>query len=344
MRDVFFIPPLNKMSGGLANIYDLALALAEAGREVTLCHMDQGAPGLEDMARRGLALDEWNNCTLEKGDIWCIPEGWPNVIAKGVDAGARSVVYAQNWAYLTGVLPDGVRWKELPVEFIAVSEPVAWFMRQVLDVRVNKVLPPVVRECFFRPDQCRGERREKRIKVAWMPRKNSALARQIQLVSLEILRQNSGPGYLEWVELQNMEQEEVAEKLASCDIFLMTSMAEGFGLPPVEAMASGCVPVGFAGLGGWEYMRSSPLSPCHEQVVASLPPGLALAEKTWGPNGFYAPEGDVVSASLALASAIKLALRGGPDWLALQDEGRKTAAAYSRKALAKRLALLWNWS
>lgn len=340
MRSVFFIPPLKKMSGGLANIYDLALALKELGQDVALCRMEQGPPGLDATAERGLGVLEWNECALNKGDIWCIPEGWPNAAAKGIEAGARTVVYAQNWAYLMGVLPDGVRWKDLPVEFVAVSEPVAWFMREVLDVTAGRILPPVVRECFFRESAPRPNR----VRVAFMPRKNSALARQIQQISLEILRKSGEPDYPDWVELQNMDQEEVAGNLAACDIFMMSSMAEGFGLPPVEAMASGCVPVGFAGLGGWEYMRSSPLSPCHNQVLSSLPPGLELPEKPWGPNGFYAPEGDVVSAALALFSAIRLARENGPEWRALQAEGRKTALAYSRKAMLERLPSVWNWS
>lgn len=342
MRSVFFIPPLKKMSGGVANIYDVALALAEVGKGVALCYMEPGTPGLGEMAQRGLKLMEWDDCDLKAGEIWCIPEGWPNAAARGIQAGARTLVYAQNWAYLMGVLPEGVRWKDLAkngnMEFMAVSDPVAWFMREVLELKVDKILPPVVRECFF----CEPVRRAGRVRVGFMPRKNSALARQIQELSLEILRKSGEPDYLDWVELQNLPQDELAQQLARCDIFMMSSMAEGFGLPPIEAMASGCVPVGFAGLGGWGYMRSSPLSPCHQQVVSSLPPGLALPEKAWGPNGFYAPDGDVISAAFALSSAIQLALEGSPDWTLLQAECRKTALAHNRKAMSERLLSIWN--
>lgn len=339
MRSVFFIPPLNKMSGGLANIYDVASLLAGAGHEVALCHMEKGAPGLEDMRGTGLAVQGWDECKLSRGDIWCIPEGWPNSIAKGFDAGARTVVYAQNWVYMLGVLPDDIRWKSLPLEYIAVSEPVGWFMRDVLGLKVKAALPPVVRECYYRE----GTRPKNIVRVAWMPRKNGAMARQIQLTAVEFLRRDAAAPPVEWVEINNMSQEEVAVALASCHIFVMSSMAEGFGLPPVEAMASGCIPVGFAGLGGWEYMRSTPLSPCHNQVTSSLPPGLTLADKPWGPNGFYAPEGDVISAGMALAAAVRLAAADAPEWGALQREACKTAQAYSRKAMRRRLPEVWNW-
>lgn len=343
MRNVFFIPPLGKMSGGLANIYDLCLALKGLGHEVVLCRMEAGAPGLEEMAGKGLEILDWDGLRLDLDDVWCVPEGWPNVIARGAEAGAHTVVYVQNWAYLLGVLPEGVFWKDLlrggRLDFLAVSGPVSWFMRKVLGLKTSGILPPVVRECFYHW----GARPDNRVRVGWMPRKNPALARQIQQIAAEALHLEAGAPRLEWVELHKLSQEELAASLSSCHLFLMTSLAEGFGLPPAEAMASGCVPVGFAGLGGWEYMRSSPLSPCHNQVIASLPPGLELPAVPWGGNGFYAPDGDVVSAGLALASAVRLAASGGLKWKAVQDECIKTARAYSRNAMIARLPRVWDW-
>jgi glycosyltransferase involved in cell wall biosynthesis len=47
------------------------------------------------------------------------------------------------------------------------------------------------------------------------------------------------------------------ERLGRYRYFLTLSPAEGFGLPPLEAMASGCCVVGFHGNGGLEYMRPS---------------------------------------------------------------------------------------
>lgn len=336
MRSVFFVPPLNNMSGGLSNIYDLAELLAECGHEVALCHMDKGAPGLEGIDLPRLA---WNGLKLSKNDLWCVPEGWPSVLAPGADMGARCVVYAQNWVSLLGVLPGQIRWKQLPAEYVAVSGPVAWFMCEVLDLAVTRVLPPVVRECFFRG----GARPSGRVRLAWMPRKNNAYSKQIIMVAEERLGREAPGLRLEKVELHNLAQDEVARQLSSCHIFVMSSLAEGFGLPPVEAMASGCIPVGFAGLGGWEYMRSTPLSPTHQQVITSLPPGLTLPDRPWGPNGFYAPEGDVVSAGIALAAAIQLAAQNGQEWQALQAEAAKTAQSFSREAMRRRLGAVWNW-
>ena len=38
-------------------------------------------------------------------------------------------------------------------------------------------------------------------------------------------------------------------------IFLTFSNQEGFGLPPVEAMACGCLVVGYHGHGGKEFLK-----------------------------------------------------------------------------------------
>jgi len=47
---------------------------------------------------------------------------------------------------------------------------------------------------------------------------------------------------------------EVANILKRCAVFLSLSEREGFGMPPAEAMACGCVVVGFTGFAGAEYM------------------------------------------------------------------------------------------
>ena len=56
-----------------------------------------------------------------------------------------------------------------------------------------------------------------------------------------------------WVCIDKVNESKVAEIMSESAIFLSTSIYEGFGLPPIEAMASGCIVVGFHGDGGMEY-------------------------------------------------------------------------------------------
>jgi glycosyltransferase involved in cell wall biosynthesis len=56
-----------------------------------------------------------------------------------------------------------------------------------------------------------------------------------------------------FVEIDNMSESEVARILKESTVFLSFNHREGFGLPPVEAMACGCVVVGYEGGAGKEY-------------------------------------------------------------------------------------------
>ena len=55
--------------------------------------------------------------------------------------------------------------------------------------------------------------------------------------------------------LEGLTEDQVAEALKRCDVFVPISEHEAFGLPPLEAMAAGCCVVGFPGDGGFEFMR-----------------------------------------------------------------------------------------
>ncbi|MDR2051596.1 MAG: glycosyltransferase [Deltaproteobacteria bacterium] len=334
MRIVFFIPPLSRPSGGLAVIYRMAELLAGLGHEVLLAGMSRAVHAAP--AESALPFLDWDKADLKPRDVWCVPESWPNALALGFRSGARTLVYAQNWVFMLGNLPPGANWSDLPVEYIAVSQPVSWFLEKILAVRVKAVLPPSLLDCFFTVE--RKPSPAVPVRVAWMPRKNKALAEQIQRVALALLRQSPEAPEILWVPLRDLAPEEVAAQLASCHIFLCSSLAEGFGLPPLEAMAAGCVPVGFAGLGGWEYMRGSALLPCCRHCVPPLP----LPERPWGANGFFVSDGDVLGAGQALAGAALLAASASPVWKDLVAEGRKAAGYYSGAAMRRGLENLFS--
>ena len=340
MRIIFFIPALHAMSGGLANIYSVARNLKDLGREVALMGPFSEAAGFAGAAKEGFTILPWG-AGLEAGDSWCIPESWPNAAAIGLNAGARVLVYVQNWVYMLNTLPQNLRWGQLPLEYLAVSRPVAWFMREVLGLKVGAVLPPAIDAAFFRAPA----RPADHVRVAFMPRKNRALITQIQQVALAWLAERPFSPRIEWVEVHKKSREESAELLASCQLFISAGFPEGFGLPPLEGMASGCVPVGFTGFGGWEYMRQSRLPgmefagtarPCFS-LAAELEQGegeqgypLAGVHREEGPgNGFFFSDGDTLGAGLALAGAIRLAHEKSEAWQDLERNCRETAARYT---------------
>jgi glycosyltransferase involved in cell wall biosynthesis len=86
-------------------------------------------------------------------------------------------------------------------------------------------------------------------------------------------------------------QEEIAKIYRRCDAWLSTSRKEGFNLPPLEAMASGC-----------------------PAVCAKT--GRPLEIITDGVNGYLVDQGDVDAFASALANIISLPDR---DWLRMSE-------------------------
>ncbi len=218
MRVWVFVPPLPRISGGLRVLLQLAEQLQ--GLDALAAVLVWETPPLA----MDLPWSPVRRADLAQGDVLLLPEGWPNALAFGLRAGCRVVVYCQNWAYLFHGLAPGVRWRDLPVSFLAVSHPVAWYAEQVLGVGPSIVRPVVDRSLFV--PSCLPE--EGRLRVAFMPRKNKALAETAQRILAE--RALSVP--LEWVPIHGLPPAGVAEVLASCAIFAATGFPEGCPLPP----------------------------------------------------------------------------------------------------------------
>ena len=148
MRTVFFIPPLTKISGGLASISELASLLAASGRECAAVSPVPDCPGMQllDPAVKRLEWDtSGQGAFLRKGDLWCIPDGWLNALVPGVKAGAGVLMYVQNWAFMISTRPEGAAWSQLPLAYLPVSGPVDWFLREILGLHPLGILPPAIK-------------------------------------------------------------------------------------------------------------------------------------------------------------------------------------------------------
>ncbi len=326
-RTLVFVPPLNKTAGGLAVLLRLAACLDRAGHAVILVPREVVPEAVRDYAP-DVPLIPFEDLRPAPADIWLVPEGWPNALAPGLAAKARCLVYCQNWAYLFNGLPRGVTWRDLPVSFLAVSDPVARFIELA-----TGILPPVLRPGIdldlFTPPAAKPDGP---VRVAFMPRKNKALADQIQ--TLALARRPMTGLDLQFVEIRDMTQAQVASALASCHLYLATGFPEGCPLPPLEAMACGCLVVGYAGLGGLDYLR--PIPPT---TVPDWPP---LRTAPWGPNAFVTPDADVARTTLALEAAARLAMENGPAFAEVARNMGECARSYSLEAQAEAARAVWE--
>lgn len=102
---------------------------------------------------------------------------------------------------------------------------------------------------FRRREQDSGRR------IGYVPSRRREELHQV----LHILRANGRLDQEGW-ELEAITgrtESEMGDALRSCAIFLSLSDRDGFGLPPAEAMATGCFVIGYGGGGGNEFFDSS---------------------------------------------------------------------------------------
>ncbi|MBF0480264.1 MAG: glycosyltransferase family 1 protein [Desulfovibrionaceae bacterium] len=337
-RTYVYIPPVKHTAGGIAVLCRLAARLCALGFDCALAARDASWQAPDNIEGLGdVAVVEAGQARPEAGDVWLVPEGWPTALAPGLASKARVVVYCQNWAYLLANLPEALVRHTAAVSWLAVSHPVAWLMEYALGVSAP-VLRPGVDLGLFRPPAgglpggkplgASGDT----LTVAYMPRKNKALAGQIR--EIFSARARARGTYADWLEIKDMDQAGVAAALRRAHIFLATGFPEGCPLPPLEAMACGCLPVGFSGFGGLDYLRQ--IFP--DDYQSWLPP----REAPFGGNAVFTADADSVAAAMALERAAALWLDDGPVLRQALEQGQATARAYDTAAFAASVKSLWT--
>lgn len=88
-------------------------------------------------------------------------------------------------------------------------------------------------------------------RIAYMPRKRRSDARDV----IQRLKTVNALEGWEIVAIDGESEIETARLLRDSKLFLSFSKQEGFGLPPLEALACGCIVVGYHGSGGREYFH-----------------------------------------------------------------------------------------
>ncbi|MCJ2166134.1 MULTISPECIES: glycosyltransferase family 1 protein [unclassified Pseudodesulfovibrio] len=326
MKTFIFLPPVSRPTGGITVLRQMADILHQSGRDVFLVAREKGGwrpAGMADSA----PVMEWVDLKLTKADIWVVPEGWVNALAPGLYANAQCFSYIQNWAYIFSSLPEEVDWHSLPVEFLAVSDPVSLFIKEATFKDSPILRPGIDRSVYFKPEN----KPDGKLNVAYMPRKNKALAEQIKA----IFEHRCGYGEVNWLPIAGMDAREVAETLRSAHVFLATGFPEGCPLPPLEAMACGCLPVGFTGFGGWDYMRQL-------QETPRYTPWIELREVDWSGNGLWCADGDVLDAALCLEDAVRMIRDDESSLAAALDAGQQTADAYSTEEQRFAVQTMWD--
>mgnify|MGYP003633026351 FL=1 len=187
---------------------------------------------------------------LNDDDIIVLPEFYGKAI-NTVFQDQKTVVYNQNCYYSfrgygipnqTNSIVSIYKQDRLQGVIVASANAVSYIKTFLVDKPVYRVRYGIDTNVF-------SFQANKKKQIAFMPRKLREDSEQI----LNILNIRGVLNGWDIVSIQGMNEEEVAGVLKESAIFLSFNHREGFGMPPAEAMACGCVVVGYAGQGGEEY-------------------------------------------------------------------------------------------
>lgn len=157
------------------------------------------------------------------------------------------IVFVQNWINLRKNRrfrpeDDGKSYHEMGYDYVlACSQYIQEFVREKMQAK-SYLVTNGIDLARFKPDA--SKRQDHR--VLYMPRKN----RQ----DIDAIRHMLRGLNLNFVAADKLSETELIAEYQKADIFLASGYPEGFGLPPLEAMACGCAVVGFTGRGANEYM------------------------------------------------------------------------------------------
>lgn len=258
------VPDWNKPAGGIRKQYRLVDILNDAGIGAAVVHR-----------KKGFRCDWFDNSTvvvagreakISRSDVLVVPEiYWESM--RDLPKGMKKVVLNQNAFNTLDSLAVDFERASFPylndselTRIAAVSEQNCDLLRSMFPgLSVHRLRWAIDEQIYFPSDGNLGRR------IAYMPRRRAADAEQ--LFALLKLR-----GLLsDWsvVRIGGQTEREAANLMRSSRIFLSFSEREGFGLPPLEAMACGCHVIGFTGFAGNEYFRPPYATPIEDGDIAS---------------------------------------------------------------------------
>jgi hypothetical protein len=243
-------PDWDRPAGGTRKQYRVVDVLNAAGLDAAIVHTRPGfscswfAHTTKVVAAPDVIVGEH--------DLIVVPELYGPAIRE-LPAGVRQVIFNQNPYMTLDSLVAGGPLAEAPyadnpdlAAMVVVSADSAELLAYAFpDVAVRRIRLGIDPAIHHPPAEPAARR------IAYMPRKRVEEQKEV----LRLLELRGVLDDWELVPIWRRPEAETAELLRSSSIFLSFGVREGFGLPPCEAMASGCLVVGFDGFGGREYFR-----------------------------------------------------------------------------------------
>ncbi|CAG0936790.1 Alpha-1,6-glucosyltransferase [Thermoflexales bacterium] len=234
--------------GGVKVIYKMVDTLNRNGFTAWVLHKE-----------RGVRCDWFENDTpvgciwdtkITASDYLVYPEVFGRHIGMSAQ-GVRKVIFNQNCYYTF----TGYSFRSQPctpfythpdvVATIVVSEDSHGYLKHLFPgLKIHRIRLSVNSDRFSY-QAC------KKNQICFMPRKNEQDVNQV----VNILKTRQALHDFDLIAIDGKSEMEVARIMRDSKFFLSFGYPEGFALPPLEAMACGCVVVGYHGMGGQEFFK-----------------------------------------------------------------------------------------
>ncbi len=205
------------------------------------------------------------NVRFSKGDLLVLPEWYRSSIGR-IAPGVPILVFNQN-TYETFT---NVKWLDNPIESVLSPDIVGVVVVSTDNLEYAKLCYPGMKidrvKLGIDAKVFHASPEGKTKSIAFMPRKRLKELNQV----LHILQTRGSLTGWTLRPIQGLSESQTAEVLSTSAIFLALNEREGFGLPPLEAMASGCIVIGFSGGVGLEYMREDLAFPIADGDIAKF--------------------------------------------------------------------------
>jgi len=247
-------------------------------------------------------------------DTFVIPEDYSLALNSLRHVECGKILFCQNHYCIYQGLTPGQSWTDFGIQdYMAASQPIRDTLRGWFGIEAT-VVRPAIDDLFF-ADQPAPIAQP--LNIAVMPRKRTEDLCLLQgLLATAMQQKHAGP--IQWRPIDDLQRPQVAEILKSCPIYIAISYHEGLGLPSLEAMAAGCLIIGYRGGGGLDYATED--------------------------NGLWVPDDD----PLLLAEKLRevLSRLGEASYLRtiqqIRQSGQATARRYSSQAQEAALLAFWR--
>jgi len=304
-RIIFVCPPPTSMTGGTKMTYRHVEALVANGFDAYVQpYKDNSGPSWFAQTAPSLPLGPYHP---RSDDIVVLPEDIKLLFARFQRVPVRKVLFCQSQYYAAVGIGAYRTLAAAGINAaIATSGTILRFLRERFPETTAGLIPYPIDDRVFRP-------REKRLQVCYMPRKRPIEAAYI-IDRLRALHPDLTN--IPFVEISGLHEHRVAEIMGESAVFLSLAHLEGLPLTPLEAMASGCIVVGFTGVGGREYATSV--------------------------NGFWTENEDCCQCVDDLARVLQLIAAGDPIVPSTVEAGRRTAAVFGPEPFLAALLEFWR--